>query len=54
LTLKPSVWFDLVDFTDVPAGTSDAPTEVPKGDLAQIGFALGLTQLTAYRFAYSE
>jgi hypothetical protein len=54
LTLKPSIWFDLVDFTDVPPGTSDAPTEVPKGELAQIGFALGLVQLTAYEFTFSE
>jgi hypothetical protein len=54
LTLKPSVWFDLVDFAGVPPGTSEAPTDVPKSDVAQIGFALGLVQLTAYRFAFSE
>jgi hypothetical protein len=54
LTFKPSVWFDLVDFSKVPPGTSDAPTEIPSGDIAQIGFALGLVQLTAYDFGYSK
>ena len=53
LTLVPTVWFDLVDFSDVAPGSAAAPTTVPHGDKAQIGFALGLAQLTAYRFAYS-
>jgi hypothetical protein len=54
LSLKPGIWFDLVDFTKVDPGTSAAPTEIPKGDIAQIGFALGLVQLTAYDFSFSK
>jgi hypothetical protein len=54
LTFKPSIWFDLVDFSKVGPGTSDAPTEIQRGDVAQIGFALGLVQLTAYDFSYSN
>ena len=54
LTFEPKIWFDLVDFSKVDPGTADAPTEIPHGDIAQIGFALGLVQLTAYHFAYSK
>jgi hypothetical protein len=54
LTFKPSIWFDLVDFSKVEPGTKDAPTEIPSGDIAQIGFTLGLVQLTAYNFSYSK
>lgn len=53
VTVKPSVWFDLVDFSKVEPGTAEAPTEIPHGDIAQIGFALGLVQLSAYHFGYS-
>ena len=54
LTFEPKVWFDLVDFSKVDPGSADAPTPIPHGDIAQIGFALGLVQLTAYHFAYSK
>jgi hypothetical protein len=54
LTFKPSVWLDLVDFSKVDPGTAEAPTEIPHGDIAQIGFALGLVQLSAYHFGYSK
>jgi hypothetical protein len=53
LTVNPRIWLDLVDFSDVAEGTSAAPTQVAEGETAQIGFALGLVQLTAYRFAFS-
>ena len=53
LTVDPRIWLDLVDFSDVAEGTSDAPTQIAKGETAQIGFALGLVQLTAYKFAFS-
>jgi hypothetical protein len=54
LTFKPSIWFDLVDFKDVPVGSAEAPTEIPQESLAHLGFALGLVQLTAYHFSFSE
>jgi hypothetical protein len=50
----PHVWFSLVDFTEVASGSPEAPTEVAKGETAQIAFALGLVQLSAYRFSFSE
>lgn len=54
LVVKPSIWFNLVDFADVAPGTEAAPTEIAAGDSAQVGFALGLVQLTAYHFSYSK
>jgi hypothetical protein len=54
LTVKPSIWFELVDFSAVAPGTQQEPTEVEHGSKAQVGFALGLVQLTAYRFSFSE
>lgn len=54
LTFKPSIWFDLVDFSKVDPGSADAPTVIERGDIAQIGFALGLAQLTAYNFSFSK
>ncbi len=53
LTVTPSIWFKLVDFTNVESGTEDAPTEIVLGDPAHKGFALGVAQLTAYHFAYT-
>ena len=52
LTVKPHVWFNLVDFTGVAPGTAEAPTELAAGETPQIAFALGLVQLSAYHFAY--
>jgi hypothetical protein len=54
LTFKPSVWLDLVDFKSVAPGSAEAPTEIEHGSLAQLGFALGLVQLTAYNFEFSQ
>jgi hypothetical protein len=54
LTLRPAIWFELVDFATVAPGTAASPTVIPHGHIAQIGFALGLVQLTAYRFAYAK
>ena len=54
LTLRPAIWFELVDFAKVAPGSAAAPTVIPHGDVAQIGFALGLVQLTAYRFAFAK
>ncbi|MEY4514515.1 MAG: hypothetical protein RLZZ450_6637 [Pseudomonadota bacterium] len=52
LTVKPHVWFNLVDFTGVAQGTATAPTEIAAGETPQIAFALGLVQLSAYHFFY--
>lgn len=54
LVVKPSIWFNLVDFADVAPGSPSSPTEIAEGDTAQIGFALGLVQLTAYHFRYAK
>ena len=51
-TVKPHVWFNLVDFSDVAPGTAEQPTEIARGQTAQIAFALGVVQLSAYHFAY--
>jgi hypothetical protein len=53
VTLKPKIWFDLVDFSELPPGTPEAPTVADPGTTAHIAFALGLVQLTAYQFAYA-
>jgi hypothetical protein len=54
LTLKPSIFFDYVDFGKIDAGSADKPTEIPAGDVAHIGFERGLAQLTAYDFSFSK
>lgn len=54
LTVDPSVWFDLVDFSDVDPGSSQSPTTITPGDVPQVAFALGVAQRAAYRFSYSE
>ncbi|HEY6880041.1 MAG TPA: hypothetical protein VI299_18580 [Polyangiales bacterium] len=53
MTVVPHVWFNLVDFTDVAAGSTVAPTELTAGSTAQIAFSLGVAQLSAYRFAFA-
>jgi hypothetical protein len=53
ITIKPRVWFSLVDFAEIAAGTPDAPTVIGADTTAHIGFALGLGQLSAYGFEYT-
>jgi hypothetical protein len=53
ITIKPRVWFSLVDFADVAPGTPEAPTVIGTDTTAHIGFALGLGQLSAYQFEYT-
>jgi hypothetical protein len=53
LTVKPSTWFNLVDFTEVEPGTEDEPTELVVGEKAATGFALGVAQLSAYHYSYA-
>ena len=52
VTVLPQVWFDLVDFTDVPEGTQVAPAEFAEDSMAQLGLVIGVTQLSAYKFSY--
>lgn len=52
--IDPHVWLDLVDFAEVVPGNADAPTQVPRGHTAQLGFALGVAQLSAYRFSITH
>lgn len=50
VTVKPRVWFNLVDFTQVAPGTPESPTLVAPSSVPHLGFALGLAQLSAYEF----
>lgn len=52
--IDPSVWFDLVDFSAVEAGSPDTPSEFPAGSQPRLAFAQGLVQLSAYEFAYAK
>lgn len=52
-TIKPGVWFNLVDFRAVAPGTAGAPTTIQPGEDAHLGFLVGLAQLSAYRFRFS-
>jgi hypothetical protein len=51
VTVLPQVWFDLVDFTDLAEGAADAPADFPEDSMAQLGFVIGVTQLSAYKFS---
>ena len=53
LTIRPSVWFNLVDFSAVAPGTPEAPTAINPGENAHLGFLTGLAQLSAYRFRFT-
>lgn len=45
----PRAWLNLVDFSKIAPGTEAAPTEAKDA-----GFSQGVTQLSAYRFAYTR
>jgi hypothetical protein len=53
VTVTPHIWLDLVDFADVAPGSAEQPTEIAHGELAQIAFALGVAQLSAYHFSFT-
>lgn len=53
LTVDPRVWFQLVDFAEMPDGSADAPAVLPPGSGAHVGFLVGLLQLRAYVFTFS-
>jgi hypothetical protein len=52
LTVTPRIWFNLVDFSDVAPGTAEEPTALVAGDVAYLGFALGVAQLSAYHYSF--
>jgi hypothetical protein len=52
-TVHPAIWFTLVDFGGLPAGTPEAPTELAPGTVPHIAFALGLSQIAAYSFEFT-
>ena len=49
LEVKPTIWLNLVDFSKIERGTDSEPTEAYSA-----GFSQGVTQLSAYHFAYSK
>jgi hypothetical protein len=53
LVIHPSIWFNLVDFSSLDAGSDAAPTEADAGTQPYVAFALGLAQLSAYSFSFS-
>ncbi len=53
VTVRPRVWFNLVDFVDLNPGTPENPTTPAEDSTARIAFALGVGQLSAYSFSYS-
>lgn len=50
--VNPHIWFNLVDFTSADEGSADSPADLPADSDARIGFVLGVTQLSAYKFSY--
>jgi hypothetical protein len=54
VSIKPRVWFNLVDFSDVASGSEGEPTEIAAGETPQLAFALGVVQLSAYRFSFEQ
>ena len=52
VTVLPHVWLDLVEFDELAPGSAEQPTKVAQGETAQVAFALGVVQLSAYRFSY--
>jgi hypothetical protein len=53
-TVNPEIWFNLVDFAQIPPGSSDAPSEFDADSQPKIAFAQGIAQLSAYKFSYSK
>jgi hypothetical protein len=46
------VWFNLVDFAELEAGSLETPAEFAADSQPRIAFAQDLTQLSAYEFSY--
>jgi hypothetical protein len=54
VSVKPRIWFNLVDFAQIAPGTPESPTLVDPSSVPHIGFALGLGQLSAYEFQLKQ
>ncbi len=52
--VKPRVWFELVDFSELEPGSESEPTVFPADSQPLIAFAQGLADLSAYQFSYDE
>lgn len=52
VTIRPQAWFTLVDFSDVPDGSPEAPSALVPESTARLGFTLGLVQVGAYHFSF--
>lgn len=51
LRIKPSVWLSFVDFKDLTGGTADAPIVLGPESAEGVTFAVGVAQISAYRFS---
>jgi hypothetical protein len=51
--VNPKIWFDLVDFAELTPAANAQPVEFPPDSQPKIAFALGLAQLSAYKFSFS-
>jgi hypothetical protein len=51
--VNPKIWFDLVDFAELEPPVGDALVDFPVDSQPKIAFALGLAQLSAYKFSFS-
>ncbi len=51
--VNPRIWFELVDFSQLEPGSMEQPAELSPSSQPGIAFALGLAQLTAYKFSYA-
>lgn len=52
VTVLPQVWLNLVHFDALDPGSAEEPTQVSASDDAQLAFAVGLAQRSAYHFSY--
>lgn len=50
--VRPSVWLDQVDFTNLPAPIGADPVDVPRDSEAFRALARGVRKATAYEFAF--
>ena len=53
VSVRPAVWFNLVDFSELDPGVEDDPSEFPENSQPRIAFVQGLTELSAYKFSYA-
>jgi hypothetical protein len=53
VTFTPEIWFRLVDFALVDAGTEDEPADFAPQTQPRIAFSQGLAQASAYSFAFA-